>query len=732
MAPRARSFFDLPYDIRAIVYSYLEPQNVPPLSPAFESGGFMFSCRQAKQELEEMASKELKRFLDHFARSTGVEIRLSSTVGELKSVTVHLPFRAFSGRGWDGEGIRVMWKREIMTCLHPLFAQAFDKVRIHIAADPDTQIWPQHESLSDRGRFEVTIHSLLRDIAYMIERVNRDRETWHADGAQFKLDQIFGYEHGKKSESYPTAHVNARRISLSWDLRGTTEREQTVRLNGRMHHLGRKSVHISTRESSFIGPIAASANAIRALLVRGEEELDPPPARLADYESMLFYHLRDSQRLVGEMCIQSKWRWPPREDWRFNELLNGATTNLEYISSRGLGKRVEKGLKGVEQDDYEAEDEAMQRALPEVAQSSGKPSTTRWTLAPALRAARGVFMRPAAARQSSPFFSRLPYDIRLIVYTHLLASNEPLIAPKYSCPEFVLCCRQAKCEIDELHSKSRRTFIADFEASTGVQIEVQHSPSTMKNVTILLPSTAFDEGHKRPFNPKWKRAVLVALHPIFAQRFDIVRIHILIDQTAGSRGGILFPDVKSYESRSLMRDLAIMIERVNRWHLFGTRISDLQKREVLEEIFNHDSWGNIPLYPSAEVRAKRICLTWDSRPNPCDEVRLGGWMHEARISWRYERSNALMTLKRKAKMRQMGRALKEKYFIEEDSGRDAFCMFYEMKNGESVAGESGLISTGRWGLLLGSLRLEYLVDHVGVENRRVVSSNGFGQDIKGF
>ena len=34
----------------------------------------MFSCRQAKQELEEIASKELKRFLDHFVHTTGVEI----------------------------------------------------------------------------------------------------------------------------------------------------------------------------------------------------------------------------------------------------------------------------------------------------------------------------------------------------------------------------------------------------------------------------------------------------------------------------------------------------------------------------------------------------------------------------------------------------------------------------------------------------------------------------------
>jgi hypothetical protein len=97
--------------------------------------------------------------------------------------------------------------------------------------------------------------------------------------------------------------------------------------------------------------------------VREEAEQDPPPARLADYKSLLFYHLRDSQRLVGEMCMQSKWRWPPREDWRFNELLNGATTNLEYISSRGLGKSVEKGLRGIEQDDFEAEDEAIQRTL---------------------------------------------------------------------------------------------------------------------------------------------------------------------------------------------------------------------------------------------------------------------------------------------------------------------------------------------------------------------------------
>jgi hypothetical protein len=362
MTSRTRCFFDLPYDIRAIIYSYLEPQNVPPLSPAFESGGFMFSCRQAKQELEEMASKALKRFIESFKRSTGIEIRLSSTVGELKSVTIHLPFKAFSGRGWDGEGIRVMWKREVMTGLHPLLAQHFDKVRIHISADLDTQTWPEHESLSDRGRFEVTIHSLLRDIAYMIERVNRNPPDWHSNNA-LMLDQIFGYEHGKKVEQYPTTHVNARRISLSWDLRDATNPESPIVLNGRMHHLGLKSGNRSREPASLLGPLAVPANAIKAFLAKDEGERDLSSIKLTDYENMLFYHLRDPRRLVGEMCIQSRQRWPPLEDWRFNELLNAATTDLEYISSQGLGKRVERGLRGIEQDKFEAEEEQIQRTL---------------------------------------------------------------------------------------------------------------------------------------------------------------------------------------------------------------------------------------------------------------------------------------------------------------------------------------------------------------------------------
>jgi hypothetical protein len=177
------------------------------------------------------------------------------------------------------------------------------------------------------------------------------------------LDQIFGYEHGKKVEQYPTTHVNARRISLSWDLRDATNLESPIVLNGRMHHLGLKSGNRSREPASLLGPLAVPANAIKAFLAKNEGERDLSSIKLTDFENMLFYHLRDPRRLVGEMCIQSRQRWPPLEDWRFNELLNAATTDLEYISSQGLGKRVEKGLRSIEQDKFEAEEEQIQRTL---------------------------------------------------------------------------------------------------------------------------------------------------------------------------------------------------------------------------------------------------------------------------------------------------------------------------------------------------------------------------------
>jgi hypothetical protein len=83
------SFFSrLPYDIRAIIYVYLEDdKNLLALS-RYDSIGFMLSCRKAKEELNEDASRRLRYFLDEFARNTSLELKVQQCKCDPQVVTV--------------------------------------------------------------------------------------------------------------------------------------------------------------------------------------------------------------------------------------------------------------------------------------------------------------------------------------------------------------------------------------------------------------------------------------------------------------------------------------------------------------------------------------------------------------------------------------------------------------------------------------------------------------------
>ncbi|KAF2023608.1 hypothetical protein EK21DRAFT_94767 [Setomelanomma holmii] len=668
MVSRAKSLFDLPYDIRAIIFSYLEPQKVPPLSPDFEYGGFMLSCRQAMQELQEIAAPEITRYTDDFKRSTGVEIRLSSNLGEMRSATIHMPFNAFSGSGWDGDGIRVMWKRDVLACLHPLLAQHFDKVRMHIAGGQDTKLWPEHESQSDRGRLEVTMHSLLRDVAYMIEHVNYG---WYYAGptGPLSLDQIFVYEHGKQVQDYPTAHVKARRISLSWDLRDSASLNRPVTLNGKLHS---KEVTDDARLiSDSLGPHASIRRAFQSLLTRKRHDEDLSDLRLADYKGILFCHMRDSQRLVGEMCIYSRLRWPAIENWHFNGLLNGATTIKQYT--------------------------------PDNLQWGSSSSLTTRIFNPALLVVSGAFPRSAQTfRQTIFLFIRLPYELRLIIYANLFDVHLPPLAPKYSCLGFVLSCRQARYEIEELAVERLRMFIAELKVSNGVALDIKADPINSTHVTVFLsPAASDDFGPGPEYTTKWKRKVLVGLHPLFAQFFDTVRIHIVNSSSADAT--VLSASSWETIARRLIHDLAPMIECVNRWHLFGSTVSDLHMRHGLEEIFNHEDWNNMPLYPSAQVMAKRICVTWDARHSPSDEVILDGHMHVKSIERQPSLRRLPLATRAGEYMKQTEQQSAEKVTKGMEPSRRGVCMFYQLHDSGCLAGEMGIVSPGRWRLAYGTL-----------------------------
>lgn len=175
------------------------------------------------------------------------------------------------------------------------------------------------------------MHSLLRDVMYMIERVNKKRPE--QDGGINRLvsvTSIFKYVPGRREEAYPDANVNAARICLSWDLRAetTTDKETTVdTFNGKMY---RDQIPDTGRVNS------------------------PKPGK-----APFFYHLRDGQRLAGEMGVVSCSRWRLADNPRIVAFLNCIDTRVQYCSCDGFGAELGEGLHGVGEKEFEESEEEV-------------------------------------------------------------------------------------------------------------------------------------------------------------------------------------------------------------------------------------------------------------------------------------------------------------------------------------------------------------------------------------
>ncbi|KAH8731788.1 hypothetical protein GQ44DRAFT_766844 [Phaeosphaeriaceae sp. PMI808] len=327
-----KSIFEyLPYDIRAIIYSYLEPNSVPPLAPKFECLGFLLSCRKAKQELEEIASDRLGAYLECFHKTKNFEARVKKDEVDVRNLTITLPFTAFDvwGTGYTNQ---VQWNRKVFTGLHPLLSQYFGTLRIHIANNFASSNVPPHSTLVEKGQLEVAMHKLLRDISCMIERVRRAYiETSNSSNVQPHLDVIFGYE--QNSTAYPTTPVRAKRICLSWNLQPTGSEE--IALNGILCHT--RQLYIST-------------------------SLQPQVPN--HFSGAKFYRLHDIQHLVGEMGIISPSRWSQMRDTSLNLFLNESTAkNKRYVSGKKLGGEIGEGLVGMKEEEFETEEDKVKNAL---------------------------------------------------------------------------------------------------------------------------------------------------------------------------------------------------------------------------------------------------------------------------------------------------------------------------------------------------------------------------------
>lgn len=326
-------FFEiLPYDVRAIIYSYLEPEEHPPSLRDFQptTFGFLSSCKLAKFEMDDIAACRLAKFIPifktQFEELAGLtcNVQISCTPLEYRNAKIIIPFTALDRFGNPSKV--AIWKREVLMALHPLLAASFGKVQIHIDCTRDR---PQCETPLDRGRAEISLHHLLRDITYMIERIN-GRE----DERAIVLDEIFKYESGVRPLPYPpsTPPVRARRICLSWDLRSADPEkkpQEKIVLNGKRH--------------SVIVP---------GLQIIGQTTTGPT-----------FYELRDVSRCVVEMGIQSETRWKRNGPGSLTLLLNTVSTLATYCHSRGLGEEWRLGLKDMAESEYDEQEKLLSELL---------------------------------------------------------------------------------------------------------------------------------------------------------------------------------------------------------------------------------------------------------------------------------------------------------------------------------------------------------------------------------
>jgi hypothetical protein len=98
--PPPRPFFDLPYDVRAVIYGQFETYALPRFLKGTEYAGFALSCSQAKDEIEHVAVQRYTKFLDEFKKTfeqkPGRAVQVlkpiaPKTLSQMRKLTIPLP-----------------------------------------------------------------------------------------------------------------------------------------------------------------------------------------------------------------------------------------------------------------------------------------------------------------------------------------------------------------------------------------------------------------------------------------------------------------------------------------------------------------------------------------------------------------------------------------------------------------------------------------------------------------
>jgi hypothetical protein len=321
----------------------------------------------------------------------------------------------------------------------------------------------------------------------------------------------------------------------------------------------------------------------------------------------------------------------------------------------------------------------------------------------------------SGARSSSTFFSRLPYDVRMIIYSYL-ETGQPL-APRFECLGFYLSSQQSKREIEDFSRDRLRSLFATIENASGVKVAIKRGLDELRSITVVLPYTAFDNFYASSSQPKWKHEVLTGLHPLFAYPFDTLHIEISNEQRPISsipkcETQDAWPDVTG-TLRFLIRDLGSIVEYSNTSNLRAHLLNDGQNK--VEKVFKPDGAKQVAMDPSTNVKARRICLSWDHRPFPRGRIQLSG-----RIIYAEEPRHS-----RKGKWQT---SRKEKSWIPANLQTT---MVYELSDAGCSVGEMGIVSPMRWPLYKpGGPSVTRILDAFDLRRGMIVLSEGLGMELE--
>jgi hypothetical protein len=324
-------FGRLPYDIRVIIYSYLE--NGQPLAPRFECLGFYLSCQQFKREIEEFSRDRLRSLFTRIENALSVEVAIKPGLDELRSITVVLPYAAFDDFG--ASSLRPKWKYEILRGLHPLLAYPFDTLHIEISSDPECDTRCAGHAVNVWR----TLRYLIGDLGLIVEFSNMCKfRPRLINEALNELEKLFKANCAREVTLYPTK-VKTRQICLSWDHQ--TSPRRPIQLSGRMIY-SEEPHYTSKRRWPF------------------RKEKKTNPLSPANPPTAIVYELCDAGWSVGEMGIVSPTRWSG--DKFTGPLVTSIINSFDVrrgilVSSKGIGMEPENGVAGVKVQELEDEED---------------------------------------------------------------------------------------------------------------------------------------------------------------------------------------------------------------------------------------------------------------------------------------------------------------------------------------------------------------------------------------